>query len=83
MMPEGLLIPWGWTLFPSTPNGSDPETSDHELAFSKYDFLLSQSQHVHYAKVLDLYFVDDGAQENSYYDYKVTATWPESNLRRL
>lgn len=83
MLPEGLVIPWGWTLFPTTPNGSDPDTSDHELAFSKYDFLLSQSQHVHYAKVLDFYFLDDGGQENTYYDYKVTATWPESNLRRL
>ncbi len=83
MLPEGLLVPWGWTLFPETPAGSTPEGNEPRLNFSKYDFLLAQSQHVNYAKVLDLYFVDDTAVDGEYYDYKVTTIWPESNLRRL
>ena len=83
MQPEGSLVPWGWTLFPSTPGDETPETSDHEFEYSKYDFLLTQSLHVFYAKILDLYFVDTQVDPDTYYDYKVTATWSESNLRRL
>ena len=83
LQPEGSLVPWGWTLFPSTPGDKTPETSDHEFEYSKYDFLLTQSLHVFYAKILDLYFVDTQVDPDTYYDYKVKATWSEYNLRRL
>jgi hypothetical protein len=83
LQPEGSLVPWGWTLFPSTPSNETPQTSNHEFEYSKYDFLLTQSLHVFYARILDLYFVDTQVDPDTYYDYKVRATWPESNLRRL
>jgi hypothetical protein len=83
IQPEGSLVPWGWTLFPSIPSDETEETSDHQFEYSKYDFLLTQSLHVFYAKILDLYFVDTQVDSDTYYDYKVTASWPESNLRRL
>ena len=83
MLPEGLLVPWGWTLFPSTPGSSAPQEGDAQFELSKYDFLLAQSLHVFYAKILDLYFVDTQVDADVYYDYRVTATWPETNMRRL
>ncbi len=76
---EGSEVPVGWTLFP----GDEGEGTTETLEFSKYDFLLAQSLHVFFAKILDLYFVDTDTENNKVYDYKVTAEWPEWNLRRL
>ncbi len=78
MQLEGSLVPVGWTLFPS--EGTE-ETVD--LAFSKYDSLLMRSLDVIFAKILGLYFLETEVGNDSYYDYKVTAEWPEWNKRRL
>ncbi len=71
-------MPVGWTLFPN-----DDEASDETMELSKYDFLLAQSLHVFFARVLDLYFVDKDTDNDAYYDYKITSDWPEWNKRRL
>ena len=79
MTEEGAGVPVGWTLFPD----DEGEVADETLEFSKYDFLLAQSLHVFFAKILDLYFVDTDTDNDKVYDYKVTAEWPEWNKRRL
>ena len=79
MVDEGALVPVGWTIFPN----DDEEDTDETIEFPKYDFLLAQSLHVFFARVLDLYFVDKDTNNDTYYDYKVTAHWPEWNKRRL
>ena len=79
MVDEGALVPVGWTIFPN----EDEEDTDETMEFSKYDFLLAQSLHVFFARILDLYFVDKDTNNNTYYDYKITAQWPEWNKRRL
>lgn len=79
MVDEGSLVPVGWTLFPN----DEEEATDETMEFSKYDFLLAQSLHVFFARILDLYFVDKDTDNDTYYDYKVTAEWPEWNKRRL
>ncbi|KAB2835373.1 MAG: hypothetical protein F9K48_04405 [Candidatus Brocadia sp.] len=79
MVNEGSLVPVGWTLFPNDEEGATDET----MEFSKYDFLLAQSLHVFFARIVDLYFVDKDTDNDTYYDYKITAEWPEWNKRRL
>jgi len=79
LVDEGSLVPVGWTIFPN----DEEEATDETMEFSKYDFLLAQSLHVFFARILDLYFVDKDTGNDSYYDYKVTAEWPERNKRRL
>ena len=81
MTEEGREVPVGWTLFPD--NAEDMKETDEMLEFSKYDFLLAQSLHAFFAKILGLYFVDTDMVNDTYYDYKVTAKWPEWNHRRL
>jgi hypothetical protein len=78
MVNEGLTVPVGWTLFPDTE--ADPDAT---LECAKYDFLLLQSLQVFFAKILGLYFVDTDIDPRKYYDYKVTAEWPEWLKRRL
>ena len=84
MTEEGSGVPVGWTLFPNKEEEAD-ETTDagKSFEFSKYDFLFTQSLHVFIAKILDLYFVDTDVNNDTFYDYKVTAEWPEWNKRRL
>ncbi|MCF6154507.1 MAG: hypothetical protein E3K36_04480 [Candidatus Brocadia sp.] len=79
MVDEGSLVPVGWTLFPNNEEAATDET----MECSKYDFLLAQSLHVFFARILDLYFVDKDTDNDTYYDYKVTAEWPGWNKRRL
>ncbi len=85
MIEEGTEVPIGWTLFPNEEEVSeDDETEGSEsLEFSKYDFLLTQSLHVFFAQIVDLYFVDKEAQTGKTYDYKITAKWPKVLKRRL
>lgn len=78
MVGEGSVVPVGWNHFPN--DEADTSTS---LEFSKYDFLLTQSLQVFFAKILGLYHVDTDVDNNIFYDYKVTAKWPEQSLRRL
>src|SRR5690606_13665444 len=79
MSEEGMGVPVGWTNFPV----DEGEDAEETLEFAKYDFLLAQSLHVFFAKILDLYFVDTDTENNKIYDYKITAEWPEWNKRRL
>jgi hypothetical protein len=79
MVDEASLVPVGWTIFPN----EDEEASDETIELSKYDFLLAQSLHVFFARLLDLYFVDSDTDSDNCYDYKITAGWPEWNKRRL
>ncbi len=81
MTEEGAGVPVGWTLF-EEPNHEE-EAADETIEFSQYDFLLAQSLHVFFARILDLYFVDKDTDNDTCYDYKVTAQWPEWNKRRL
>lgn len=85
MTEEGRSVPVGWTMFPTgAPEGEvSDDTTTQTLEFSKYDFLLTQSLQVYFAKILGLYFVDGDADVNKYYDYKITAEWPAWNKRRL
>jgi hypothetical protein len=78
MVAEGLAVPVGWTLFPNA-----EEDTDTALELSKYDFLLTQSLQVFFAKILGLYFLDTDVEDGKYYDYKVTAEWPSWLKRRL
>ncbi|NNE75572.1 MAG: hypothetical protein HKN31_00690, partial [Pricia sp.] len=85
MIGEGTEVPIGWTLFPNEEETSENEETEgsESLEFSKYDFLLTQSLQVFFARILDLYFVDNEAETDKTYDYKITANWPEDLKRRL
>ena len=85
MIGEGTEVPIGWTLFPNEEETSENEETEgsESLEFSKYDFLLTQSLQVFFARILDLYFVDNEAETGKTYDYKITANWPEDLKRRL
>ncbi len=78
MAGEGTAIPVGWTQFADTDN--EDGTS---FGMSKYDFVLMQSMQVYFARMIGMFWVDTTAEAGEYYDYKVTAAWPEWNLRRL
>lgn len=78
MREEGIETPVGWTLFPD--ERAEDESS---LEMSKYDFLLTQSLQVYFAKILGLFWTDTTVNNTDYYDYKITATWPAENKRRL
>ena len=80
---EGMAVPVGWNLFPGGTEEVEEGETAQTLEFSKYDFLLTQSLQVFFAKILGLYFTDTDVVNNQYYDYRITAEWPEWNKRRL
>lgn len=86
MSADGLRIPVGWGLInkiDETPVCPDDETPAPSVDLAAYDTLLMNSYDVDFAKILGLYFIDRDVADDRYYDYMVTAKWPERRLWRL
>ena len=81
---EGAAVPHGWTLFQSEEE-VDSESGNIDASVSVYDYLIAQTVHVPVAKIFDLYFVDQPPENDNseYYDYKIEASWPNWNMRKL
>ncbi len=81
---EGVQVPHGWTIF-TDDTSVDTSEESLETTVSVYDYLLTQTLHVPVARIFDLYFVDHPPRNDNseYYDYKIEASWPHWNMRKL